>query len=205
MLHRPGCRPIRLAPTADDIARTAGTGLAAVGQVTYVKDQYQNLNPQDVRGLDVSLNWRLHGTRFGDFDADINVAHFNKFYRQPSAEIAELLAARQAGKINAGTSITGGGDLLRQNGTPKTKVSASLTWRYEQLTVGAFTKYISSMDDTSLLAADGTPYCIEANPNPEIAQIEEFAQAAKHDGLPYAELLNRVVALGISRAKTVAD
>ena len=53
------------------------------------------------------------------------------------------------------------------------------------------------------LAADGTPYFIEANPNPEIAQIEEFAQAAKHDGLPYAELLNRIVALGINRAKTV--
>ena len=52
------------------------------------------------------------------------------------------------------------------------------------------------------LAADGTPYCIEANPNPEIAQIEEFAQAAQHDGLDYAELLNRIVALGINRAKT---
>ena len=51
------------------------------------------------------------------------------------------------------------------------------------------------------LAADGTPYCIEANPNPEIAQIEEFAQAAKHDGLSYADVLNRIVALGISRAR----
>ena len=40
--------------------------------------------------------------------------------------------------------------------------SASLTWRYEQLTVGAFTKYISSMDDTSLLAADGTPWQVES-------------------------------------------
>ncbi len=28
------------------------------------------------------------------------------------------------------------------------------------------------------LAADGTPYFIEANPNPEIAKIEEFAQSA---------------------------
>jgi len=52
------------------------------------------------------------------------------------------------------------------------------------------------------LAADGTPYCIEANPNPEIAHIEEFASAAKHDGLPYAELLNRIVALGLSRARS---
>jgi D-alanine-D-alanine ligase len=52
------------------------------------------------------------------------------------------------------------------------------------------------------LAADGTPYCIEANPNPEIAQIEEFAQAARHDGMAYADLINRIVALGISRARS---
>ena len=50
------------------------------------------------------------------------------------------------------------------------------------------------------LSADGTPYYIEANPNPEIAQIEEFAAAARHDGLEYTELLHRIVALGIARA-----
>lgn len=50
------------------------------------------------------------------------------------------------------------------------------------------------------LAADGTPYFIEANPNPEIASGEEFAQAALHDGLAYPDLLNRILALGIRRA-----
>ena len=50
------------------------------------------------------------------------------------------------------------------------------------------------------LSADGTPYYIEANPNPEIAQIEEFAAAARHDGLEYPDLLHRIVALGIARA-----
>jgi D-alanine-D-alanine ligase len=53
------------------------------------------------------------------------------------------------------------------------------------------------------LAADGTPYFIEANPNPEIAKIEEFAQSALHDGLKYPDLLNRILALGIRRAKSV--
>src|SRR5436190_6574151 len=33
------------------------------------------------------------------------------------------------------------------------------------------------------LSADGVPYYIEANPNPEIARVEEFAKAAGHDGL----------------------
>ena len=50
------------------------------------------------------------------------------------------------------------------------------------------------------LSADGTPYFLEANPNPEIAQSQEFATAAKHDGLAYPDLLHRILALGISRA-----
>jgi D-alanine-D-alanine ligase len=51
------------------------------------------------------------------------------------------------------------------------------------------------------LAADGTLYFIEANPNPEIAKNQEFATAAKHVGMDYPGLLHRIVALGISRAK----
>jgi D-alanine-D-alanine ligase len=50
------------------------------------------------------------------------------------------------------------------------------------------------------LSSDGVPYYIEANPNPEIAKVEEFASAAKHVGLEYPELLTRIVALGIARA-----
>jgi D-alanine-D-alanine ligase len=51
------------------------------------------------------------------------------------------------------------------------------------------------------LAADGTPYFIEANPNPEIAKAEEFARSAQHDGLKYPDLLNRILQLGMSRAR----
>jgi D-alanine-D-alanine ligase len=54
------------------------------------------------------------------------------------------------------------------------------------------------------LAEDGTPYFIEANPNPEIAKIEEFARSALHDGIKYPDLLNRILALGINRAKSVS-
>src|SRR6187402_53272 len=51
------------------------------------------------------------------------------------------------------------------------------------------------------LAADGTPYFIEANPNPEIAKSQELATAAQHAGLKYPALLQRILSLGISRAK----
>ncbi|MEA2994388.1 MAG: D-alanine-D-alanine ligase [Alphaproteobacteria bacterium] len=51
------------------------------------------------------------------------------------------------------------------------------------------------------LSPDNVPYFIEANPNPEIAKSQEFAHAAEHDGLKYPDLLKRIVALGIRRAR----
>lgn len=51
------------------------------------------------------------------------------------------------------------------------------------------------------LSSDGVPYFLEANPNPEIAEREEFAQSAKHDGLAYINLLHRIISLAISRHK----
>jgi D-alanine-D-alanine ligase len=50
------------------------------------------------------------------------------------------------------------------------------------------------------LSAQGIPYFLEANPNPEIAESQEFAAAAKLDGIKYPDLLHRILALGISRA-----
>jgi D-alanine-D-alanine ligase len=53
------------------------------------------------------------------------------------------------------------------------------------------------------LAASGELFFLEANPNPEIAEKEEFARAAKHAGISYPELLERIIRLGIQRAGTV--
>ena len=50
------------------------------------------------------------------------------------------------------------------------------------------------------LADDGTTYFLEANPNPEIAESQEFAAAARHDGITYPDLLQRILALGMRRA-----
>jgi D-alanine-D-alanine ligase len=51
------------------------------------------------------------------------------------------------------------------------------------------------------LSADGIPYFIEANPNPEIARHEVFAESAAADGMKYSEMLRRIVALGLQRAR----
>ncbi|MBO9558656.1 MAG: TonB-dependent receptor, partial [Caulobacter sp.] len=119
---------VRAAPTADDNAAFDRTGLTPVGTVLYVKDQYVNTLPQEARGIDIGLMWRKHGTPIGDFDLSVNGAHLIKFYQQPSPQIAALMAARAAGTINAGTTITGGGSYVRQNSKPDWKWTAALSW-----------------------------------------------------------------------------
>ena len=49
------------------------------------------------------------------------------------------------------------------------------------------------------LTEAGELYFLEANPNPEIAQSEEFASAADYAGIEYPELLQKIVNLGMRR------
>jgi D-alanine-D-alanine ligase len=44
--------------------------------------------------------------------------------------------------------------------------------------------------------ADGTPFVLEANANPNLEQAEDFADAALHDGISYPDLLKRIISLG---------
>jgi D-alanine-D-alanine ligase len=49
------------------------------------------------------------------------------------------------------------------------------------------------------LKPTGEVYVIEANPNPEIAMGEDFADAAQEFGWPYEELIKRVLSQGFNR------
>ncbi len=51
------------------------------------------------------------------------------------------------------------------------------------------------------LSPQGELYFLEANPNPEIAEREEFASAAKAAGIPYPKLLQRILNLGLRRGR----
>ena len=167
---------VRAAPTADDIAAFQGTGLAPVGQILYIADQYQNLLPQEARGLDIGVMWSLRGTQYGDFSVNFNAAHLMKFYRSPSPGVAELVTAQAAGQLDPSIFIGGGGDLIRQNGRPEWKWSASATWNYEQWTVGAFTQYIGDVEDTQLLDAEGDAWIIDSQLTANMYGQYEFTE-----------------------------
>ncbi|MDF0752823.1 hypothetical protein NLU14_21595, partial [Marinobacter sp. 71-i] len=79
----------------------------------------------------------------------------------PSPPIQNLIAARAAGTINAGTTIADAGDLVRQNGKPRWKVTGSITWERGPFQIGGFTQYTSDVLDTNLLDSAGAAWLIE--------------------------------------------
>lgn len=48
------------------------------------------------------------------------------------------------------------------------------------------------------LTEQGQMYLIEANPNPQIAQGEEFAESAREAGIAYPQLIQQILKLGLS-------
>lgn len=152
---------IRAAPTADDVALFAGSGIAPVGRVLYVNDKYVNLLPQEVAGVDLGFNWRLPDFGAGRITINANAAYLDKFFLQPSPPIQALIDARAAGKINAGTAIAEAGDLVRRNGKPRWKATGSITWEKGPFQVGGYTQYTGDLLDTGLIDSAGVPWVIE--------------------------------------------
>ncbi len=62
---------------------------------------------------------------------------------------------------------------------------------YRILELSGYARIDFRLDD------EGRCWFLEANPNPDIARQEEFAQAAEFDGTPYGNLLERILRLGL--------
>lgn len=147
---------------ADDIALFAGTGITPVGVITSISDRFVNLLPQDVEGMDVGFIWRLRNTPIGNFRLNLNAARLISFGREGGPAVDALYEARNAGIINAATPLPETRELVAQNGRPEWRVSGSLTWSEGPWQVGAFTQYISAVDDGDLLSETGVPWEVES-------------------------------------------
>ena len=152
---------VRDPANADDVALFAGTGIAPAGRITRVLDQFINLQPQMVRGVDMGLYWEIKDTGVGDFDWSINASRLLEFDREPGPQIDALIAARAAGDINAGTPLPEGQDLIEADGRPKWRGTASLTWKLGNIQVGALARYIGAVDETGFVDAAGVPFRVK--------------------------------------------
>ena len=151
---------VRAAANADDVTFFNGSGLTPAGAVTRINDQFVNLLPQTVQGIDLALLYNVR-TGLGKFDFALNGARLTKFSRDTPPAVQELFDARAAGDIDVATPLTDASNLIQQRGKPKWRVTGSLTWSLDGWQIGAFSNYISSVYDTNFLDANGNPYKLD--------------------------------------------
>lgn len=151
---------VRAAPTADDVALFAGTGLTPVGDVTSIQDRFINLLPQTVEGLDLGFAWSKRRTAWGSFTFRVDASQLLTFSREPGDIVDSLYAARAAGTINPLTPLPDSSQLIAQNGRPEWKVNSAFTWRQGPWRVGLSAQYVSEVNQTGLLSSTGTPWVV---------------------------------------------
>lgn len=142
---------VRLAPTADDIALFAGTGLAPAGKIDFVQDDYINLDSRVSRGIDFGLTYRVPDFGAGKFRLKANVARLLGFVQSASPEGQELVDAVAAGTLPLDVSVGGLGELLQLDGRPKWRASGSINWERGPLEAGLFGQYVGKFWDTSVV------------------------------------------------------
>lgn len=137
---------IRAAPTADNIAYFAGSGLDPVGQVLRTNVPYFNMDDRQTTGLDISIVYDLDTTRFGTFAMGLNAAKLIKAF-QTSPGPAAFINAQN----NPAVFVVAGGDLIEQNQRPEWKGSGYVKWSHQNFGAGLFVNYVGGFDDTSAL------------------------------------------------------
>lgn len=153
---------IRAAPTADDAAIAAGTGLAPAGQIIDVIAKFENLLPLNIQGLDFGVNYRFPETPLGRFGIDVNASHLLKYFQSPSAQVQQLLTAQASGTINRAVSVPGAASLIRQTGKPVWKWSATIDWRYGPFQAALYTQYVDPVDEAGVLDLNNAVYKVDS-------------------------------------------
>ena len=173
----------RAAPTPQEILDFAGTGIDPVGRVIQVIDNYTNLSPRRVRGYDIGVYYSVDDTGFGDFDVRLNAARLLEFFQEPGALQAQLIAAQEAGTIDSTINIAGAESLVRENGRPKWRASATVTWRLGGFGLGYFGNYVSSVVDTGAALADGTLFRVDDHITHSLYAQYDFRNFGPTEGL----------------------
>lgn len=160
-----------------NVVRDAPVGSATVGNIAYINDTYQNLQPRMVQGVDFSLDYDLDDTPWGDFGLGVNVAKLLKYDQSPSPIEALLQTAVAAGEL-PGLTISSAGNQIKMDGFPEFRATANFTWRYNGWGAGAFVQYVGEVYDTGPAQVNGQYFPVK-----DWTTVSLYGQYAFKDGI----------------------
>jgi len=108
-------------------------------------DTFQNQELREIEGADFSILYTLD-SELGSFDFKLNGAYLAKFDQTPGAEQQII--------IDAGLAPNGAGTLIRENGRPRWRGTASVLWNKDRWGASLFARWVDDIVDTST-TADG--------------------------------------------------
>ncbi|MDO6693194.1 TonB-dependent receptor [Aliiglaciecola sp. 3_MG-2023] len=124
-------------------------------EILYVRNDYTNLLPREISGIDYSATYRLE-TDLGKFTIKLNAANLRKFTQGTDAITDLVVAAQEAGNealLYEGEQVSlfgSDGDLIRQNERPEWRTNLSLAYSKDEWRAGLKYRYVSDVEDTSL-------------------------------------------------------
>lgn len=160
-----------------NVVRDAPVGAATVGNIAYINDTYQNLQPRMVQGADFSVDYDLDDTAWGDFGLSVNVAKLLK-YDQSASPLESLLQSAVASGELPGLTISSAGNQIKMDGFPEFRGTASFTWRYKGWGAGAFVQYVGEAYDTGPAQVNGEYFPIK-----DWTTLSLYGQYAFKDGM----------------------
>lgn len=136
---------IRDAPTADNIAFFAGSGLDPVGAAVTSLVPYFNLEDRVTEGVDISVLYELDTANFGSFSFGVNATQLTKAF-QSAAGPADFINAQN----NPAVAVEAAGDLIEQDQRPEWKGNAFVRWNNGKFGGSLFANHVGGFDDTSV-------------------------------------------------------
>ncbi len=138
---------VRQAPTADNIAFFAGSGLDPVGQVLQTNVPYFNLDSRETEGVDISIIYDLETNRLGNFTFGLNAAQLTKTFQSTSA-LGDFINAQNEPAI----TVTAGGDLIERDQRPEWKGSGYVQWNRNEWGAGLYVNHVGEFYEPGVIS-----------------------------------------------------
>lgn len=159
-----------------NVVRLAPVGTQVIGTIDYVQDNYFNLGPRSIEGLDFSVNYDLRETPLGNFNFDLSFSKLLTFNQSPSELQSVLIAANAAGTLGSGITITQAGSQIEVNGNPRWRLTGNLNWKAGPVSAGILINYVGAVFDTGTAQVNGQFYKL-----PGVTTVNAFLQYRTDD------------------------